>query len=377
MCHNASDLERKPNVAETGLIEATVDDVLCHEVSSHQLILSETAAVGDESDKALAKTSHHSPLFQSPCKYIGFQQSLLISIHLHVLRRFAKSSLEHCLFSTSRALITLKQELPAFFEKIGYVSHNFFESVFLAIKVFFETSTFPTVYKDVPQLCSFASFFKADLRSVFLYVYDDFKAEEFLDISNIVSGLELTLDHHNDLEFLNKSSSYYPYLKQLNVRVFSSLSIALIELLKCNTTVTGVDLRWNSIGDEGVKALADALKVNTTISNINLFWNSIEDAGARALADALTVNTTVTSIDLGSNSIGNEGAKALAKSLYLNSTVSSINLESNFVKSEGARALAEALKVNGVVSCINLIGNPIGNNDDRALIKAISDKIKL
>jgi Ran GTPase-activating protein (RanGAP) involved in mRNA processing and transport len=43
-----------------------------------------------------------------------------------------------------------------------------------------------------------------------------------------------------------------------------------------NSTLTTIDLTYNSIGDEGYAALADALKVNSTLTTINLFDNSIE-----------------------------------------------------------------------------------------------------
>jgi len=60
-----------------------------------------------------------------------------------------------------------------------------------------------------------------------------------------------------------------------------------------------------------VKALAEALKTNTSVTSINLGFNSIGAEGMKALAEALKTNTSVTSIDLRCNSIGAEGMKAL------------------------------------------------------------------
>ncbi|KAL0238264.1 hypothetical protein GEMRC1_012737 [Eukaryota sp. GEM-RC1] len=73
-----------------------------------------------------------------------------------------------------------------------------------------------------------------------------------------------------------------------------------------NGSVTKIDLKYYSIGNEGAIALAEALKVNSTVTEIYLMNNSIGNEGAIALADALKVNSTVTQIILWSNSIDSE-----------------------------------------------------------------------
>ncbi|KAL0239825.1 hypothetical protein GEMRC1_009933 [Eukaryota sp. GEM-RC1] len=304
----------------------------------------------------------------SRSRYIQFQQSLVVLIHLRLLRFLCKSSLD---VRTSHYLFRSRKIIPTFLKKVGYVSHHFFESALLATKVFFQTNTFSVVPKELPQLCSFASFFGAEVQSVFLYADGTSIVEEFLNYSNVISGLELKLENHSDLEFLSKSSLFFPRLKQLHVGVPSSISMAFIELLKVNNTVTRVNLWDSAIGDEGVEALAEVLKVNSTISDIFLWNNSIGDEGVRALTDALKINNTVTSIDLGYNSIGNEEAKALADALKVNTTVTRVVLDFNSVGAEGARALADALIVNGTITNVDLQNNSIGAEGARALADAL------
>ncbi|KAL0248995.1 hypothetical protein GEMRC1_004229 [Eukaryota sp. GEM-RC1] len=282
---------------------------------------------------------------------LRFQQSLIILIHLHSLRRVLKSSLNVSQSYVHRSFLNLKESLPKFFEKLAYVSHSFFESALLAVTVCFKTSTFHTISRDFAPLCSFASRLGTEVKSVFLHVNGTFKVEDFFSFSDIISGLGLTINHHDQLEFLNKSSWHFPKLQQLDLIVDSDFNVSwpLIELLKVNSTITSINLRINHIRDFGARALAEALKVNVTIRSVDLRFNSIGAEGARALSEALKVNTTITSFNLGNNLIGDEGACALAEALQVNTTVTDVNLYGNSIGAEGAKALAEALKNNSHV----------------------------
>ncbi|KAL0239603.1 hypothetical protein GEMRC1_009711 [Eukaryota sp. GEM-RC1] len=321
----------------------------------------------------------------SPSTHLHFQQSLLTLMHLRFLTRLLQSSLEW------------NRTTP-----LGFVSHHFFESALQSTTVFFQTNTFHITPEDLVQLCAFASFFEADVRSIFLHIDGSFKAEQFLNFSRVILGLELRLENHNDLIFLKNDknfSIFFPLLKQLHVKVHRRISLAYIELLKVNTAITSIDLRYNSIGDEGARALAEVLrvntvvtsidlvrnaigddgartlaevlKINTTVTKIDLSKNYIGDKGARALADALKVNTAVTSLDMWNNSIGDEGVKALADAFKVNTAVTRIDFGDNSIGAEGARALADALKVNTVITRLNLRSNSIGNEGARALADAL------
>ncbi|KAL0239622.1 hypothetical protein GEMRC1_009730 [Eukaryota sp. GEM-RC1] len=341
----------------------SVSDVVgCHATSSSDISSSNPSS--DSPSSARFSYDH-------PPNNLNVQQSLLVLIHLHFLGERLKSSLKWIHHSLRRPLHCFMEDLLKYFQKVGYVSPRFFESVHLATKVFFQRNTFHVNPKDLPQLSSAASFFGAEPKSIFLHIQWTFKAGEFLNYSPSISGLELHLRYHNDLEFLNKSSLYFPRLKQLHVCVHGSIYVAFIELLKDNATLTSIDLNSNCPKDEGARALAEALKVNTSVTSINLRGNYIGDEGAKALAELLKVNTSVTSINLYENCIEFEGARALADALKINNTVTSINLWMNYIKTTGARALAEALKINNTVTSINLCENCIGAEGAKALADAL------
>lgn len=68
-----------------------------------------------------------------------------------------------------------------------------------------------------------------------------------------------------------------------------------------------LNLTYNSIGDEGCKAIGDALKTNTTLKSLSLGDNFFGDDGGRAIADALKTNMTLAQLvqkDLYSKKIG-------------------------------------------------------------------------
>jgi Ran GTPase-activating protein (RanGAP) involved in mRNA processing and transport len=55
--------------------------------------------------------------------------------------------------------------------------------------------------------------------------------------------------------------------------------VFIVEALKTNTTLTSLNLGFNSIGNEGGKAIGESLKMNRTLTELNLGDNEIGDEG--------------------------------------------------------------------------------------------------
>ena len=55
----------------------------------------------------------------------------------------------------------------------------------------------------------------------------------------------------------------------------------MAEALLANKILTTIDLKFNSIGDDGAKELAKALKFTTSLQDFQLFGNPIGDDGAK------------------------------------------------------------------------------------------------
>ena len=71
----------------------------------------------------------------------------------------------------------------------------------------------------------------------------------------------------------------------------------------------------NKLGVEGVGFLCESLKTNTTLETLDMHGGAHDKLGAeeaKIIADMLKVNAPLTDLNLRSNSIGIEGAKAIA-----------------------------------------------------------------
>ena len=141
--------------------------------------------------------------------------------------------------------------------------------------------------------------------------------------------------------------------------------------LRVNTSVTSLDLRDNSIGEEGASSLSEALRVNTSLTSLNLSDNSIGVEGASSLSEALRVNTSLTYLDLVKNSFGDEGASSLSDALRVNTSITVLELSENSIGVEGASSLSEALRVNTSLTCLYLWENSIGYKGASSLSEAL------
>jgi hypothetical protein len=96
------------------------------------------------------------------------------------------------------------------------------------------------------------------------------------------------------------------------------------------------------------------------IETLNLSWNCIRDSSI-PIAKALAVNSTVTHLDLSYNSLGNEGAEVLGNSLHFNNALQKLDLTQTKICARGCYVI-----IQGVYSCMSLrhlilAENPIGD----------------
>lgn len=91
----------------------------------------------------------------------------------------------------------------------------------------------------------------------------------------------------------------------------------------------GFDIGPNYIGDRQWQQLVEAMRHNTVLKRLELLGSGINTLGAQQLAAILSDNRELTFIDIRSNSIGHQGITAIANALILNQTVREIYLSSN------------------------------------------------
>jgi len=71
----------------------------------------------------------------------------------------------------------------------------------------------------------------------------------------------------------------------------------LADILRINKSITRLNISWNKIDNDDVKAMADALLDNHTMTYINMRNNEITDIGGQAMIHALESNDTLLHLD--------------------------------------------------------------------------------
>ena len=164
---------------------------------------------------------------------------------------------------------------------------------------------------------------------------------------NLQSRLVCTLGKHLRLKTLNM-----PYVKPAEL-FFDALTV--------NTSLNGLDLSENGVGETGAASLSQALTANSSLTSLDLSSNTIGEAGATFLSQALTANSSLTSLDLSRTGIGDSGATSLSQALTANSSLTSLNLSYNSIGKTGAASLFQALTANSSLTSLDLSRNRIGN----------------
>ncbi|KAK3281841.1 hypothetical protein CYMTET_10391 [Cymbomonas tetramitiformis] len=231
---------------------------------------------------------------------------------------------------------------------------------------------------------------------------------------------------YSDLEDRIRSSQASPalqnaftHLRQLKSEVrelsFSGMAcehvvvVELAKLLSFNTSLTLLsltDLRGNTIGDEGAKALAVALTpnaegvFNTSLNTLDVCCNDITGDAAQQLAEAVLKHPCitefnkimmqdikddkVTELDLSHKGIEVPGALVLSKLLVSNtSSLNTLNLSYNQLcgvdregdgtyDASGINALTDALAFNTSLNTVDLSRNRIGDEGAKALAVALT-----
>lgn len=167
---------------------------------------------------------------------------------------------------------------------------------------------------------------------------------------------------------LGRSLEHNTNLESLSLSYNLISPVGAVPLLSQGATrVRMLDLRYNSIGDDGADAIAQILPKNPNLQNLTLRNNFIGPVGAATIAEALETNETVEHLDLSTNAIGKAGAAAISKMLQKNKTLRCLCLWSNRFDADGIQQIALGLRYNTTLEVLNLGGNEIGDVGAQAL----------
>ncbi|KAM3860405.1 leucine-rich repeat-containing protein 34 [Diretmus argenteus] len=130
---------------------------------------------------------------------------------------------------------------------------------------------------------------------------------------------------------------------------------AISRCLRNHKSVTGLDVRYNNVTDEGAGHLAALLQEeNPVLSRLDLMGNGIQVNGAEALAKSLQCNRVLLSLRLTGNKIGNRGAMHLASMLQVNEALQELDLADCDQGTQSVIAFANALNSNRTLHSLNI-----------------------
>ncbi|CAF1469652.1 unnamed protein product [Adineta steineri] len=164
-----------------------------------------------------------------------------------------------------------------------------------------------------------------------------------------------------------------------NNKITSEAVQTLADGLNEVTSLKGIYLSNNPIGDEGIKHLTRALtseRSTLSLTSLNIGNAQIGDEGARYLARMLQVNTSLTNLNLWKNSISDRGVIALAQALILNSQskLAHLNLSHNSIGDGCIDVLIELIQQTHTLKELNLDGNKISKSGTTQLQNVVAKK---
>lgn len=135
---------------------------------------------------------------------------------------------------------------------------------------------------------------------------------------------------------------------------------ALSSYIKENKVIRSVDLSYNGISDEGIQAISAALPLLRALSVLKLNGNGFAFDGCRYLCKVLSSSSSLTTLELSNNRLGDDGIEMVGSYLRYNEILDQLFVDSCLVGDDGLSCLRDALLVNRTLKHISLAGNKFG-----------------
>ncbi|KAL0244850.1 hypothetical protein GEMRC1_008932 [Eukaryota sp. GEM-RC1] len=238
---------------------------------------------------------------ESPMR-VYFQQSLLVLIQFHFIRRLSKKSFNR----------GFSDYLLPCIQNVGYVSHRFFESFVSAVKIFVETNTFDVAPVCLPLLSSIASLFGAKIQSVKRHF-------EYPFITSLKAEISSFLPH-----LLDCSSSFYlSRLRRLDITIGDAY--ARVQL-RCFPVIRHDEVT-NKTHTDAFNSFCKSLMNNTTVTELTININCLKSCDFNSFAEVFGSNKTLKALCLCFKvSPKYEESLLLYNSIAINSGIEKIDL---------------------------------------------------
>ena len=177
----------------------------------------------------------------------------------------------------------------------------------------------------------------------------------------------------NSTDIIFKSLHHNTVLTELlldGTSLRSSDIQSLGQMLTSNNTLSVMDISWNDIGLDGCQYLADCR--NISLNKLIMSWCNLGVSGADKIGIMLC-HSSITYVDLGYNSIGDVGVEKLVEHLKSNKIIKHLCLRNNGITSNGAYHLRKLFSLNHTtVNSIRLSSNPLKDEGVDLILQSIT-----
>ncbi|XP_043329717.1 leucine-rich repeat-containing protein 34 isoform X3 [Cervus elaphus] len=148
----------------------------------------------------------------------------------------------------------------------------------------------------------------------------------------------------------------------------------LCRVLKNNSYINGLDVRYNLLSDVGAYYAAKLLQKNRTLKHLRMTGNKIENKGGMFFAAMLQINSSLEKLDLGDCDLGMQSVIAFATVLTQNQTIKGLNLNRPILYGEQEEStvhLSHMLKENQCLIELHMCKHDIKNCGMKQLCDAL------
>ena len=158
-----------------------------------------------------------------------------------------------------------------------------------------------------------------------------------------------------------------------NTSLDSKCVSILSEILKTNTTIKRLELRYSSLTG-GIKQVSDSLFNNETLEQLVLAnVTDITDEDMTHLSTILATNTTLKVLELSNCNITDNGVQYICEGLTKNQTLTTLNISRNHqITSVSTSTIADLIQTTTSLTTLYLRDTSLNNDDIKTICTSLT-----
>ena len=147
----------------------------------------------------------------------------------------------------------------------------------------------------------------------------------------------------------------------------------LSEILKTNTTIKRLELRYSSLTG-GIKQVSDSLCNNETLEQLLLYnVTGITDEDMTHLSTMLATNTTLKELELSNCNITDNGVRYISEGLTKNQTLTKLDIGGNRqITSISTSTIADLIQTTTSLTELRLYNTSLNNDDIKTICTSLT-----